>query len=171
MVQRRFSSELKRRLRRIQLLLLDVDGVLTDGKIWLGSSGLELKAFDTKDGHGIKMAQEAGIRVGWISARYSPVVEARAKELGVSLVFQGETDKLLVYREILSQLKLMDSEVAYIGDDLLDIPLMKKVGVSVAVADAVDAVRGQADYVTRSPGGKGGVREFIDLLLDLQRFQ
>jgi 3-deoxy-D-manno-octulosonate 8-phosphate phosphatase (KDO 8-P phosphatase) len=162
------SQSLKKRLRRIRLLLLDVDGVLTDGRIWLGSNGLELKAFDAKDGHGIKMAQEAGIRVGWISARHSPVVEARAKELGVSLVFQGEADKLLAYRQILSQLELMDSEVAYIGDDLLDIPLMNKVGVSVAVADAVVTVQRQADWITRSPGGKGGVREFIDLLLKVR---
>ncbi len=164
----KLSPKLKKRLKRIQLLLLDVDGVLTDGKIWLGSNGLEFKAFDTKDGHGIKMAQEAGIRVGWISARNSQVVELRAKELGVSLIFQGEKNKLIAYHKILSQLKLTHAEVAYIGDDLLDIPLMEKVGVSVAIADAVAAVRREADWRTQFPGGRGGVREFIDLLLKVR---
>ena len=114
-------------LRNIRLLLLDVDGVMTDGRIILDSDGRELKAFDVRDGHGLKLLQRAEFQVGIITGRSSPVVEFRARELGIGLVFQGAKDKLVPYRHILDSLGLSDEQVAYVGDDLVDLPLLRRV--------------------------------------------
>lgn len=152
-------------LSGIRLLLLDVDGVMTDGRIIYDDQGHELKAFDVKDGHGLKLVQRAGLKVGIITGRQSPVVDQRAAELGIDLVYQGAKDKLVPFREILSQLQLSPRQVAYVGDDLVDLPVLLQVGFSATVADAIDDVKARVDLVTERPGGHGAVREICDFLL------
>ncbi|MDT8443926.1 MAG: HAD-IIIA family hydrolase [Desulfuromonadales bacterium] len=152
-------------LSKIKLLLLDVDGVLTDGSIIYDSEGGETKSFDVKDGHGLKLLQRAGIRVGIITGRQSAIVAHRAEELGIELVYQGAKDKTLPFNEILQKLALAPEEIAYVGDDVVDLPVMRKVGFAVTVADAVDDVKPFADMVTKLPGGRGAVREICDYIL------
>jgi len=152
-------------LSRIRLLLLDVDGVLTDGRVIIDNNGVEAKAFNIKDGHGMKLIQRAGIRVGIITGRSSQVVEFRARELGIDILHQGAKDKLTPYRQILAAEGLTDAEVAYVGDDLIDLPILQRVGYAVAVADAVAEIKPYVDYVTQLPGGYGAVREVCDQLL------
>ena len=152
-------------LERIKLLLLDVDGVMTDGRIIYVNDGGEAKAFDVKDGHGLKLIQRAGIQVGIITGRHSDIVARRAAELGIELVYQGIKDKRLPFREILEKLGLEPSEVAYVGDDVVDLPVLRLVGFSATVADAVDDVKAYVDFVTSRPGGRGAVREICDFLL------
>lgn len=152
-------------LSKIRLLLLDVDGVMTDGRIIYDSDGGETKAFDVKDGHGLKLVQRAGIQVGIITGRQSAIVTTRAKELGIGLVYQGVKDKTKPFAEILENLNLQPSEVAYVGDDIVDLPVMRRVGFSAAVADAVEDIKPYVDMVTERPGGRGAVREVCDFLL------
>ena len=152
-------------LAKIKLLLLDVDGVLTDGRIIYDGQGNELKAFDVKDGHGLKMVQRAGIQVGIITGRSSEVVRRRAAELGIEILYQGVLQKLNPYREILDQHGLTDRQVAYVGDDIVDLPILQRVGFSATVADAVPDVFPLVDYVATRSGGRGAVREICDLLL------
>ncbi|KIH76569.1 3-deoxy-D-manno-octulosonate 8-phosphate phosphatase (KDO 8-P phosphatase) [Geoalkalibacter ferrihydriticus] len=153
------------RCRKIRLLLLDVDGVLTDGRIIYDNNGVESKAFDVKDGHGLKLVQRAGIKVGIITGRQSQVVAHRAAELGIEILRQGAKDKLPPYQEILAQLGLRDEEVAYVGDDVVDLPVLRRVGLAVTVRDAVDDLKPLVHYVTQRPGGRGAVREVCDLIL------
>lgn len=150
---------------KIKLLLLDVDGVLTDGRIIYDTDGGESKAFDVKDGHGLKLVQRAGIQVGIITGRQSEVVSRRAAELGIEIVYQGAKDKSLPFNDILENLSLTPEEVAYVGDDIVDLPVMRKVGFAATVADAVDDVKVYADMVTKRSGGRGAVREICDFLL------
>jgi len=152
-------------LSRIKLLLLDVDGVMTDGRIIYLNDGGEAKAFDVKDGHGLKLIQRAGIQVGIITGRQSDIVARRAAELGIELVYQGAKDKMQPFREILEKLGLEPCEVAYLGDDLVDLPVMRQVGFCATVADATDDIKPYADLVTSRPGGRGAVREVCDFLL------
>lgn len=152
-------------LNRIKLLLLDVDGVMTDGRIIYLNDGGEAKAFDVKDGHGLKLIQRAGIKVGIITGRQSDIVARRAAELGIELVYQGAKDKMQPFMEILEKLGLEPSEVAYVGDDLVDLPVMRRVGFSATVADASDDIKPYVDLVTSRPGGRGAVREVCDFLL------
>ena len=152
-------------LNRIKLLLLDVDGVMTDGRIIYLNGGGEAKAFDVKDGHGLKLIQRAGIRVGIITGRQSEVVARRAAELGIEIVYQGAKDKLQPFMEILEKLGLEPSEIAYVGDDVVDLPVMRQVGFSATVADAVEDIKPYVDLVTSRPGGRGAVREVCDFLL------
>jgi 3-deoxy-D-manno-octulosonate 8-phosphate phosphatase (KDO 8-P phosphatase) len=152
-------------LAKIKLLLLDVDGVLTDGRIIYDNNGSETKAFDVKDGQGIKLLQRAGIQVGIITGRQSGVVTRRAAELGIELVYQDAKDKCLPFMEILEKLAMTPEEVAYVGDDIVDLPVMRRVGFAVAVADAMDDVKPFAHMITKRPGGRGAVREVCDLLL------
>lgn len=152
-------------LSKIKLLLLDVDGVLTDGRIIYDSEGGETKSFDVKDGHGLKLLQRAGIRVGIITGRQSAIVARRAEELGIELVYQGAKDKSLPFNEIMQKLALAPEEIAYVGDDLVDLPVMRKVGFAATVADAVDDVKPFADMVTKLPGGRGAVREICEFIL------
>jgi 3-deoxy-D-manno-octulosonate 8-phosphate phosphatase (KDO 8-P phosphatase) len=156
------------RARRTSLLMMDVDGVLTDGRIIQDSHGHELKAFDVKDGHGIVMAHRAKLRTALISGRESETVTHRAEELGIELVFQKIWNKLEVYEKILVDTGLTDDKVAYIGDDLVDIPLLRRVGLAVAVADAVDEVKAASHLITQRPGGQGAVREVIEIILRAQ---
>lgn len=155
--------------RRVEVLVLDVDGVLTDGRIIYTDSGELLKNFDVKDGHGIVRLREAGIPSVVISARSSRAVERRCAELKVARVVQGVRDKLPALEEILRDLKLPIGGAAAVGDDLPDLPLIEAVGLGVAVADAVPELRRRADWVTRAPGGRGAVREVADLLLAARR--
>jgi len=156
---------LQEKARKIKFLLLDVDGVLTDGKIIIDSRGIEYKAFHIHDGHGIYLLKKAGIETGIISGRSSPAVEYRARELNIHEVYQNARDKISVYEKIQKKYNLQDEEVAFMGDDLIDIPLLKRVGFSATVADAIKEVKDVVDFVTRKRGGEGAVREVIDFIL------
>lgn len=151
--------------RDIKLLILDVDGVLTDGSIILDAEDNELKAFNVRDGHGIKMLQGAGIDVAIITGRYSKVVKRRAKELGIKEVHQRCYIKIAAFKRILKKFGVSEKEAAYIGDDIVDIPLLRRAGLSVAVSDAADEAKANAIMITKHRGGKGAVREVIDFLL------
>jgi 3-deoxy-D-manno-octulosonate 8-phosphate phosphatase (KDO 8-P phosphatase) len=151
--------------KKIKLLLLDVDGVMTDGRIILDSTGNEIKAFHVRDGHGIKLAQRAGIVVGIITGRSSEVVNIRARELGITEVHQGAHEKIAVYDAVLKKYGFRDDEVAYMGDDTVDNEIFKRVGMAAAVADADAGVRSHVDMVTRAAGGRGAVREVINVIL------
>lgn len=159
------ARDIKEILKNIKLLILDVDGVLTDGRIILDNEGNEFKAFNVRDGHGIKMLQKAGIDIAIITGRYSKVVERRAKELGISHIYQKCHNKLVAYRELIEKLGIKDSEVAYIGDDVVDIPILKRVGFPVSVKDAHEGAKGFSLYITEKEAGKGAVREVCDLII------
>jgi 3-deoxy-D-manno-octulosonate 8-phosphate phosphatase (KDO 8-P phosphatase) len=176
------SAKLSAKTKRVRLLLLDVDGVLTDGRLYIGevvgtdgrSLGVELKAFHIQDGHAMKMAARGGLLVGWVSSRHSAVTARRAKELGIRLLSQPEPGssapppKLDVVRRIAAQEDIGLDEVCFVGDDLVDLPAMAHVGLAIAVANAAPEVRRAALYVTRRPGGDGAVREVIELILKSQ---
>ena len=161
-------DDLERRASRIKLILMDCDGVLTDGRLWLTEDGNEQKSFNTHDGLGLTLLHRAGLRSGIISGRKSSAVSRRAQQLGIEFVRQGDPEKIAAFEEILKQAEVEESEVAFIGDDLTDIPLMQRVELAVAVADAVMETRSVAHYVTRAPGGRGAVREVIELVLKSQ---
>ncbi len=152
----------------VKLLICDVDGVMTDGRLFFSDAGLEYKAFHSRDGLGIIMLQRSGIPLAIITARRSDVVTHRMKNLHIELVFQGQKNKLQAFDEICQQLDLQPEQIAYIGDDLVDLPVMKKVGLSIAVADAHERVKQHADWVTSHSGGQGAVRDVCELLMQAQ---
>ncbi len=154
--------------RQVRLFALDVDGVLTDGRIILSSSGEEWKVFDVRDGHGIKLWLRAGLEMAWISGRQSLVVERRAAELGVSLVYQKSLVKLEALEDLLNRFHLSPMHVAYMGDDLVDLPVMRKVGLPISPAGAVQEAREHALLVTEHQAGHGAVREAIEFILKAQ---
>ena len=162
------SSELQQRAERIKLLLMDCDGVLTDGRIWLFENGEEQKGFHTRDGLGIDLWHRAGLSSGIISGRESSAFERRTRALGMTYIWLGRADKEQVFAETLSKARVTNEEVAYIGDDLNDIPQMLRSGLGVAVADASLETRLHAHYVTNLAGGCGAVREVIELILKAQ---
>ncbi|WP_017937175.1 3-deoxy-manno-octulosonate-8-phosphatase KdsC [Zestomonas thermotolerans] len=162
------SEELLQRARNIRLAVFDVDGVLTDGKLYFLPDGSEFKTFNTLDGHGIKMLIQAGVQTAIITGRSSPVVERRAKNLGIHHLFQGREDKLAALDELLARLGLERQQVAYLGDDLPDLPAIRRVGLGMAVANADPFVREHAHGVTRARGGEGAAREFCELILRAQ---
>ncbi len=147
---------------------MDCDGVLTDGRLYFGASGEELKVFDVRDGQGLVNWHRAGFRSGIISGRNSSIVERRAAELGIEFVLQGVADKAAAFVEVVSAAGSAAEETAFIGDDIGDLPAMALAGFAVAVSDAADEVRAAADHVTTRPGGRGAVRELIDLLLNAE---
>ncbi len=153
---------------RIRLVIFDVDGVLTDGNLYLGNSGEELKTFNIKDGLGIKLLMRSGVEVGVITGRSSKLVAQRMQSLGVRHIYQGQHEKLPAYRDLLAKLGLESGQVAYVGDDLIDLPLMRRVGFAVAVADAHSLVKQQAHWQTPAAGGRGAVREVCELLMKAQ---
>jgi 3-deoxy-D-manno-octulosonate 8-phosphate phosphatase (KDO 8-P phosphatase) len=157
--------ELSERCEKIKLLLLDVDGVLTDGRLYYGPSGEVLKQFYVRDGYGLKLWHEAGFRSGIISGRNSDIVSFRAAELKMSFVYQGDDDKIAAFDEIVAEAGVTTDEIAFVGDDTLDIPIFERVGLAAAVADAQEQVKAAAHHVTKKCGGRGAVREVIDLLL------
>jgi 3-deoxy-D-manno-octulosonate 8-phosphate phosphatase (KDO 8-P phosphatase) len=152
----------------VKLILFDVDGVLTDGKILMHPDGTESKQFDIKDGTGLVWAQRAGLKVGVLSARSSAATAQRAAQLGITIVHQGVASKIRAYDAILRQHGLTDADVAYMGDDVLDLPVIKRAGLSASPSDAVDEVRARVDYVSRASGGAGAARELVELVLKSQ---
>jgi YrbI family 3-deoxy-D-manno-octulosonate 8-phosphate phosphatase len=159
---------LEERCRSIALLLSDVDGVLTDGQIILDNQGIESKAFHVRDGLGIKLWQKAGFQFGMITQRSTQGLKVRAAELGIEILRQGVPDKVTALKQILAELKLSRDRVCYLGDDLPDLPVVRTVGLGVAVADACGEVCQAAHYVTQERGGRGAVREVIELILKAQ---
>ena len=162
------STGVRNKAKSIVLLLLDVDGVLTDGRIIVDDRGVETKQFHVRDGQGISLLMRAGIEVGLITARSSPSVRHRAKELGIRLVRQGVRHKFLAYDEIKRSRGLADSQIAYVGDDIVDLPILRIAGLAVTVADGWAELRSAADLVTAAGGGQGAVREVAELLLKSQ---
>ncbi|MCX8027515.1 MAG: HAD-IIIA family hydrolase [Thermodesulfovibrionales bacterium] len=162
------TAEILKRASAIKLLIMDVDGVLTDGGIIFDSKGHEIKIFDVKDGHGIKMLHDCGIMTAVITGRQSEIVSKRALELGITYIYQASADKSLAYNEMKQSSSLNDNEIACIGDDINDIPLFKRAGFAIAVKDAVHEVKQLAHYVTKNKGGKGAVREVCELILKSQ---
>jgi 3-deoxy-D-manno-octulosonate 8-phosphate phosphatase (KDO 8-P phosphatase) len=162
------DAELLRRARAIRLAIFDVDGVLTDGKLYFLADGSEFKTFNTLDGHGIKMLIGSGVSTAIISGRDTPVVERRARNLGIQHLYQGREDKLVVLEELLGQLGLEHAQAAYLGDDLPDLPVIRRVGLGMAVASADAFVRQHAHGVTRARGGQGAAREFCELIMAAQ---
>ena len=161
-------SDLNEKASRIRLLLFDVDGVLTDGLVVMHADGSESKGFHIRDGAAIVWAQRAGLPVGLLSARSSGATSHRAAQLAVRIVLQGVPSKLAGYEQILRTGAIEDAAVAYMGDDLLDLPVIARVGLSGAPADAAAEVRDRVDWVSRHDGGRGAVREFIELVLRAQ---
>lgn len=161
----KFNPDFKKKLAKISMLLLDVDGVLTDGSIVYTDSGEELKTFNVRDGLGIRMLMDAGITVGIITGRSSGALLKRCENLGIGLVFQGVKDKLEVLKKILDTFELTTESIAFAGDDLPDIRIMKAAGFSIAVANADPAVKSVSDYITEKEGGNGAVREICELIL------
>ncbi len=154
------------RAEKVELLLLDVDGVLTDGSVIYSQDGGEAKKFNTRDGFGLRLLQEAGVAVGLITARSSEAVRRRAEELNIQHIYTGCADKLSVYRDILSQVNCSTEQTAFMGDDWLDLPVLLRVGCSFAPAAAAEEVRRRVDYVTERSGGNGAVREVCELILE-----
>ncbi len=159
---------LEEKAKKIKMFLMDVDGVLTDGKVIYDSNGNEIKAFNVRDGLGITLLHKAGIKTGIITGRNSPMVEKRANELKINEVFQGKNKKIESYQHIKEKYNLKDEEILYIGDDLIDIPILKKVGFPVSVHDAPEIVKKYCIYITKKRGGEGAVRETVEFLLKLQ---
>jgi 3-deoxy-D-manno-octulosonate 8-phosphate phosphatase (KDO 8-P phosphatase) len=161
-------QDIYERARKIRVAIFDVDGVLTDGALYYADSGEELKAFSVHDGHGMRMLRESGVALAIISSRSSRSLEARARNLGIELLYQGAVDKLAAFGELLGRCGVGAEACAYVGDDLVDLPVMKRCGLAVAVPDAPALVRRQALYVTRARGGRGAAREFCEIVLHAQ---
>lgn len=158
----------REKAKDIRLLILDVDGVLTDGRIVIDERGIESKFFNTKDGHGLRLLMRAHIQVILLSGRESEATRHRASELGISKVYQNVHNKMEAYQRILGENGLVDHQVAYVGDDLVDLPILRRAGFSAVVADSVDEIKPFADYISKRSGGKGAVREIIEFILKSQ---
>ena len=159
-------KDILERASRIKLLIFDVDGVLTDGSLFLGDDGQEYKAFHSQDGHGIKMLQKHGVRCAIITGRTSKVVEHRMRNLGIDLIYQGQEIKLEGFADLLTRVELEPEQVAYMGDDVVDLPVMRKVGLSIAVQDAHPWVQKHAHWHTPRAGGRGAARDACEMLLE-----
>lgn len=167
-MNRSIDQEMVEKIKPISYLILDVDGVMTDGKIIIDDLGNESKQFHVRDGHGLKLLMRVGIDVILLTGRTSKVVEHRARELGIQEVHQGSKDKIDVLKKIVSGRDIAAEQIAYIGDDVVDIPVFRQVGFAVAVADASEDAKKAADYITVNGGGKGAVREICELILKVQ---
>ncbi len=161
--------ELEERMRSIQLILSDVDGVMTTGQITYDNEGIETKSFHVRDGMGIKLWQRAGHRFGVVTARSSHIVKVRMAELGVDAVRQGSSDKIKVGLDVIQELGLNPQEVCYVGDDLTDLGLLKQVGLAVTIADGVEELKSVAHWITEARGGHGALRELIEKILKVQQ--
>jgi len=161
-------QEIYDRARNIRVAIFDVDGVLTDGTLYYADSGEEMKAFNVQDGHGMRMLQDSGVALAIITSRTSRLVEARARNLGVELLFQGVAEKSAAFRSLLDRCGVAPAACAYTGDDLVDLPVMTQCGLAASVPDAPAPVRRRAHYVTRARGGQGAVREVCELILYAQ---
>ena len=154
--------------KKLKLLILDVDGVLTDGRLFFDDKGKEYKCFHARDGLGINLLRQTGVEIAVISGRKSNSVTLRMKNLGVKYVFQGHENKVAAFNDIIRSLSIQPEQAAHVGDDLLDLPIMKRVGLSIAVNDANDSVKEYADWCTKTPGGQGAVREVCDFIMRSQ---
>ncbi|NLM96365.1 MAG: HAD hydrolase family protein [Halanaerobiaceae bacterium] len=159
------SKGLLEKARKIKMLIMDVDGTLTDGKIFLGNNGEEMKAFSVKDGLGIQLLHQSGVIPVIITGRESNIVRIRARELNIKELYQGIKDKLGVYEGLKEKYGFLDEEIGFVGDDLNDLPILEKAGVSFTVNDGVEVIKGICDYCSNKNGGDGAVREIIDLIL------
>lgn len=160
---------IQEKCRKISLLLTDVDGVLTDGKLYYSHEGEAMKAFNIKDGMGVKLLQRSGISVGIITGRKSNMVSKRASELGIEIVYQGIENKMKTVKDIIQNLGITPDQTAYIGDDVNDMPAFNIAGLSACPADAATKIRDIADYVCKSKGGSGALREFAELILNSRK--
>ena len=161
-------KDILERAARIRLLIFDVDGVLTDGSLFVGDDGQEYKAFHSQDGHGIKMLQQYGVEIAIITGRTSRVVEHRMANLGITHVYQGRLEKLPAFEELTRQLSVDPEDTAYVGDDVVDLPIMRRVGLAIAVQDAHPLVKQHAHWQTPRAGGRGAARDVCELLLEAQ---
>lgn len=161
------NATLRRKFARVKLLLCDVDGVLTDGTVYMGG-GVETKRFHIRDGLGLRLLQKQGVKVGWVSRRVSGATVQRAEDLQVDFLHQGDTDKITAVEQILATTGLQWDQTCFIGDDIVDLGVLRRAGVAVAVADGAAEARRVADFVTRLPGGSGAVREVVELILKAQ---
>lgn len=161
-------QEILAKAREIRLVIFDVDGVLTDGSLFLGDDGQQYKAFHSKDGHGMRMLQHSGVKIGILTGRSSKVVEHRMRDLGVELVLQGRREKLPAFEAMLAQAGVEAAATAYVGDDVVDLPVMRRAGLAIAVQDAHPLVKRHAHWLTASPGGRGAAREVCELIMEAQ---
>lgn len=162
------TQEQQNKIKRLKLLVLDVDGVLTDGRLFFDDNGKEYKCFHARDGHGIKLLRQTGVEIAVISGRKSNSVALRMQSLGIERVYQGHENKRAAFSEILQHLQLTPDQAAHVGDDVLDLPIMRQAGFAIAVQDANFAVKQYADWITQTPGGQGAVREVCDLIMQVQ---
>ena len=159
-------QDILQKAANIKLVIFDVDGVLTDSSLFIGDDGQEYKAFNSKDGHGMRMLQDGGVEIAIITGRVSNVVEHRMRDLGIKRVYQGKREKLPAYEELLKDVQLSHEEVAYVGDDVVDLPVMCKVGLAICVQDAHPLVKRHAHWITERAGGKGAGRDVCELILE-----
>ncbi|MFI3121282.1 MAG: 3-deoxy-manno-octulosonate-8-phosphatase KdsC [Methylococcaceae bacterium] len=159
---------IQEKAKKLKLLILDVDGVLTDGRLFFDNQGNEYKSFHARDGHGIKLLRQTGVEVAVISGRKSSSVALRMKNLGIEHVYQGHENKIAAFNEVIEKLGITPEQAAHVGDDLLDLPIMIRVGLAIAVNDANFAVKQRADWCTTLPGGLGAVREVCDFIMQAQ---
>ena len=163
------KNQIQKLAKKIKLLILDVDGVLTDNSLYLNDDGIETKKFNVADGMGIWLAHQAGIEVALISGRHSKATGFRALQLGIRHLYLGEPEKLKAYEKVKKSLNVNDEQIAYVGDDLLDVPVLKKVGLPICVRNAIPAVKRCAQLVTKTKGGEGAVREVVELILKAKK--
>jgi len=162
------NKDVETRAAKVRLCVFDVDGVLTDGRLYLSGGGREYKVFHSRDGQGLVMLRDTGVEIAIISGRSSEAVSERMKELGIQYVYQGQSDKLLLFEDLMRRLGLEPSQTAYVGDDLPDLAVMQRAGLAVAVADAHELVQQHAHWQTRLPGGQGAAREVCELIMKAQ---
>jgi 3-deoxy-D-manno-octulosonate 8-phosphate phosphatase (KDO 8-P phosphatase) len=162
------KAQILEKIKKLKLLILDVDGVLTDGRLFFDANGSEYKAFHARDGHGLKLLQETGVEIAIISGRKSRSVSLRMQSLGIQHVYQGYENKVVAFEELLNTMALNPEQVAHVGDDLLDLPLMTRANLAIAVEDAHFAVKDYADCLTDLKGGQGAVREVCDFIMQTQ---
>jgi 3-deoxy-D-manno-octulosonate 8-phosphate phosphatase (KDO 8-P phosphatase) len=161
-------QDIHAKAKTVKLVIFDVDGVLTDGKLFLGDDGQEYKAFHSRDGHGMKMLQFTGVEIGIITGRKSQVVRLRMESLGIEHVYQGKQEKLPAYQELKNKLGLSDEQIAYVGDDVVDLPVMRRVGLAIAVQDAHPVVVQHAHWQTPHGGGRGAARDVCEMIMEAQ---
>lgn len=159
-------KDILERAANIKLVIFDVDGVLTDGSLFLGDDGLEYKAFNSRDGHGMKMLQKSGVSIGIITGRSSKVVEYRMASLGIEHVYQGQLDKMVGFNDLVKKTGMQMEQIAYVGDDVVDLPVMLKVGLAIAVQDAHPLVLKHAHWQTSKPGGRGAGRDVCEMIME-----
>jgi 3-deoxy-D-manno-octulosonate 8-phosphate phosphatase (KDO 8-P phosphatase) len=162
------EREIRERARGVRMIVFDVDGVLTDGSLFYGDDGQEYKAFNSRDGHGIKMLRASGVEPAIITGRSSQVVLFRARNLGIVHLFQGADDKLAAFEKLLASVNLTAAQIAYMGDDLVDLPVLRRCGLAISVPDAPDEVKARSHYITRAGAGRGAAREACELIMRAQ---